>query len=105
MNKRLVGSVAKWVKASFLQQPWLDFLGSTCTLVALLCPWIRRFTKITSAWWLRKSSKFRKRDSKKFRETVGHWKLQAGADSSNHEVAITMKSARIVQYFASGAIW
>jgi len=28
-------------------------LGSTPTLVALMRPWISRFTMIISAWWLR----------------------------------------------------
>ena len=32
-------------------------MSSTRTLVALLRPWIRRFTIIISAWWLRTSSK------------------------------------------------
>ena len=33
-------------------------LGSTRTQVTLFRPWIRRFTMIISAWWLRTSSKF-----------------------------------------------
>ena len=33
-------------------------MSSTRTLVTLLRPWIRRFTMIISAWWLRTSSKF-----------------------------------------------
>ena len=33
-------------------------MSSTRTLVTLLRPWIRRFTIIISAWWLRTSSKF-----------------------------------------------
>ena len=52
------GSVAEWVKASFLRRPWSHDLGSTPTLVRLLRPGIRRFTMIISAWWLRTSSKF-----------------------------------------------
>ena len=32
-------------------------MSSTCILVTLLHPWIRRFTIIISAWWLRTSSK------------------------------------------------
>jgi len=32
-------------------------LCSTPALIALLRPWIRRFTTIISAWWLRTSSK------------------------------------------------
>ena len=34
-------------------------LGSTLILVPLLRPRTRRFTTITSAWWLQTSSKFR----------------------------------------------
>ena len=55
----LIGSVAERVnEASFLRRPWLHDLGSTRTLVTLLCPWIRRFTMTISGWWLRTSSKF-----------------------------------------------
>ena len=50
--------MAEWVKASFLQQPWSNDLGSTRTLVMLLRFWIRRFTMIISAWYVRTSSKF-----------------------------------------------
>ena len=37
---------------------WSHDLGSLRTLVTLLRPWIRRFTIIIPAWWLRTSSKF-----------------------------------------------
>ena len=50
--------MAERVKASFLRRPWSNDLGSTRTLVTLFRPWIRRFTMIISAWWLRTSSKF-----------------------------------------------
>ena len=44
----IVGSVAETVKESSHD------LGSTATLVRLLRPyWIRRFSMIISAWWLR----------------------------------------------------
>ena len=54
----IVGSVAEWVKASFLRRPWSNDLGSTRTLFTLLRPWIKRFTMIIFAWWIRTSSKF-----------------------------------------------
>ena len=54
----IVGSVAERLKESFLRRTRLHDRGSTRTLVTLLRPWIRRFTMIISAWWLRTSSKF-----------------------------------------------
>ena len=57
---QFLGSVAEWVKASFLQYDDSDrrIMSSTRTLVTLLRPWIRRFTIFISAWWLRTSCKF-----------------------------------------------
>ena len=52
-HKHQVGSVAVRVKASFLRRPRSHDLGSTRTQVTWLRPWIRRFTMIISAWWLR----------------------------------------------------
>ena len=40
-------------------------LGSTCTLGKLLRLWMRRFTMIISAWWLRASSEFTKLATKR----------------------------------------
>ena len=58
-NVSFVGSVAERVMVSFLQRRRSHDLGSTCTLVTLLHPWIKHFTMIIiSAWWLRTSSKF-----------------------------------------------
>jgi len=51
----IIGSVAERVKAPFL---WKQ-----CDHT-LLHPWIRRFTMIISAWWLRTSSKLSGKKSK-----------------------------------------
>ena len=47
----------------------------TCprTLVTLLRPWIRRFTIIISAWWLRTSSKFTWEEVKTSTGKLGKW--------------------------------
>ena len=42
----------------FYDDPDRIIWGSTCTLVTLLRPWIRRFTMIISARWLQTGSKF-----------------------------------------------
>ena len=68
---QIVGSVAEWVKASFLRRPWSNGLGSTRTLVTLLRPWIRRFTMIISAWWLRTSSKFSGQEFEEIHRNIG----------------------------------
>ena len=67
----LVGSVAEWVKASFLRRPRSNCLGSTHTLVMLLRPWIRRFMMIISAWWLRTSSKFSGQEFEEIHSNIG----------------------------------
>ena len=67
----LVGCVAEWVKASFLRRPCLHGLGSTRTLVTLLRPWIRRFTMIISATWLRTSSKFSGQQFEEIHRSIG----------------------------------
>ena len=43
-------------------------LGSNCTLVILLRLWMRRFTMIISAWWLRTTSKFMIKEVKRKNE-------------------------------------
>ena len=87
-------------KGVVLRRPWLHDLGSTRTLVTLLRPWIRRFTMIICAWWLRTSSKF---NGQVFEEI--HWnKSYAGADYSKYDAVITIKSARTIQYLASDAV-
>ena len=91
-----VGSVAECVEASFLQRPWSNYLGSTRTQVTLLRPWIRRFTMIISTWRLQTRSNSVDKNSKKSTGTLDHRKLQRGADSSNHEVVLVIKSVRIV---------
>ena len=65
------GSVAKWVNASFLRRPWSNGLGSIRTLVTLLRSWIRRFTMIISAWWLRTSSKFSGQEFEEIHRNIG----------------------------------
>ena len=66
-----VGSVAEWVKASFLRRPGSNDLGSTRTLVTLLRPWIRRFTMIISARWFRTSSKFSGQEFEEIHRNIG----------------------------------
>ena len=61
--------MAERINASFLRRPWLHDLGSTRTLITLLRPWIRRFTIITSAWWLWTSIKI---SGQKFDEIHGN---------------------------------
>ena len=48
-------------------------MSSTRTLVTLLSPWIRRFTIIISAWWLRTSSKFTWEEVKTSTGKLGKW--------------------------------
>ena len=48
-------------------------MSSTRTLVTLLRPWIRRFTIIISAWWLRTSSKFTWEEVKTSTGKLGKW--------------------------------
>ena len=48
-------------------------MSSTCTVVTLLRPWIRRFTIIISAWWLRTSSKFTWEEVKTSTGKLGKW--------------------------------
>ena len=74
--------MAKRVKAPLLRRSWPHHLGSTRTLVTFLRPWIKRFTMIISAWWLRTSSEFsakKQNVNRKVRNTVNPY---AGADSS-----------------------
>jgi len=67
LSHPFVGSMAERVKAQFLWRP-CD-LGLTPTLInTLLRPWIRHFTILISAWWLRTSSKL---SGKKSKETTG----------------------------------
>ena len=57
---------------------WSGFNQHFCTLVILLCPWIRRLTMIICAWWLRTSSKFGRQEYEELHmnnKTLGHWKL------------------------------
>ena len=74
----VVGSLAKRVKASFLRRPCCMIVGSTGTLVSLLRPWIRRFTMIISAWWLRTSSKFMWEEVKGQPENLENGQLLSG---------------------------
>ena len=48
-------------------------MSSTRTLVTLLRPWIRRFTIIICAWWLRTSSKFTWEEVKTSTGKLGKW--------------------------------
>ena len=48
-------------------------MSSIRTLVTLLRPWIRRFTIIISAWWLRTSSKFTWEKVKTFTGKLEKW--------------------------------
>ena len=48
-------------------------MSSTHTLVTLLRPWIRRFTIIISAWWLRTNSKFTWEEVKTSTGNLGKW--------------------------------
>ena len=96
-----IGSVAEWAKASFYRRLWSHDLGSTPTLVTLLRLWIRRFTMIISAWWLRTSSIFSEQEFEEIHRNIESIKTpQAGADFCNHEVVNAMKSVRIVLQLA-----
>ena len=66
-----VGSVAEMIKASFLRRPWSHDMGSILTLVALLRRWIRRFTMIIFACWLRTSSKFSGQEIEENHRNIG----------------------------------
>ena len=73
LSKIPFGSVAEWVKASFYDDSDRRIMSSTRTLVMLLRLWIRRFTIIISAWWLRTSSKFAWEEVKTSTEKLGKW--------------------------------
>ena len=47
-KKSIVGSVVKWLKHRTDDQ---HGLGSKPTCAILLCPWERRFTALSPAWW------------------------------------------------------
>ena len=64
----IVGNVAQLVSASLHDH---EICGSTLTKVTLLCPWIRYFTTIISAWQFLTSSKLKKSESN-FKRTT--WK-------------------------------
>ena len=64
----IVGNVAQLVGASLHDH---EICGSTLTEVTLLCPWIRCFTTIISAWLFLTSSKLKKSESN-FKRTT--WK-------------------------------
>ena len=49
---------------------WSYDIGSTRTLVTLLRPWIRRFTMIISAWWLRTTANYGQ-EFEKLRRNIG----------------------------------
>ena len=53
-------------------------MSSTRTMVELLRPWIRRFTIIISAWWLRTSSKFMWEEVKRQQESLENGQLLSG---------------------------
>ena len=50
-------------------------MSLTCTLVTLLRPWIRCFTTIISAWWLRTSSKLTWEEVKASTGKLGKWSI------------------------------
>jgi len=81
-----VGSVAEKVKAPFLQQPCdhdhMIYVQLPPSSDTLLHPWIRCFTMIISAWWLRTSSKFSAKKSKKQPKNSEMDNSKAGVDSS-----------------------
>ena len=65
-----VGSVAEWVKASFLRQPDRRILSSTHTLVTLLRPWIRRFTILSLLGGFEQAANLRGKKSKRQQESL-----------------------------------
>ena len=99
ISRILVGSVAEWVKTSFLRQPCSHDLGSTPTLVTLLRPWIRRCMMIISSSWLRTSSKFSGQEFEEIHRNIGSLETPKQVRIVN-----AMKSARIVQHLASDAV-
>ena len=92
-----VGTVAEWVKASFLRRPLSNDLGSTRTLVTLLRPWNRRITMIISAWWLRTSSKFSGQEFEETTGTLDHRKLLSRCGFLQSRSSRCNESVRIVQ--------
>ena len=80
-------------------------MGSTRTLVALLRPWMRRFTMIISAWWLRTSSKFSCQEFEEIHRNIGSLETSKLVRiPTKYEVVIAKKSAPIVEYLASDAV-
>ena len=65
--------MAEWVRRRFYDDSDRRIMSSTRTLVTLLRPWIRRFTIIISAWWLRTSSKFTWEEVKTSTGKLGKW--------------------------------
>ena len=91
-----IGSVAKWVKASFLQRPWSNgFNPHPGHVVASLDK-----TLYDDCLCFVASSKQQIQRTRIRKNPQEHWIIGnswAGADSSNHEVVVVMKSVRIVQ--------
>ena len=59
----------------------------------VLRPWIRRFTMIISAGWIRTSSKFSGQDFEEIHMSIGSLETlkQDRGDSSSHKVVIVTK--------------
>ena len=66
------------------------------SVATLLCPWIRRFTMIISALWLRKSTKFRWKEAKRQPKNLENSEILCGfvermaPPSLSREIRITM---------------
>ena len=106
MNLSQVDSEAEMViKPSFLRWLRSHDLGSTQTLVTLLCLRIRRFTMIISAGGFKQAANSVDKNLKKFTGTLDHWKLLSKCGFLQARRVIAMKSAWIVQYLASDTIW
>ena len=70
--------MAEGAKSSWLRRPLSHDLGSTRTLVTSLRPWIRRFSMIISAWWLRTNGEFTWEEIKRKPENLKNGQLLSG---------------------------
>ena len=76
-------------------------MSSTRTLVTLLRPWIRRFTIITSAWWLRTSSKFTWEEVKKSTGKLGKWSTSKRVRIRPKQSALSLSRDRRIKMHQS----
>ena len=86
-------------KASFLRQPWShDRSKFNPHPDHVLCPWIRRFMMIITAWWLWTSSNFSEWKLEEIHRNIGSLETSKQVRiPPTTKIVIAMKNVRIVQ--------